>query len=803
MSRINKKLSDIYIVLSFLLNYAKSSSVITTAHYSVGGTQSIIKIEGGSYNIKKIGNNDPISLEQKSKSLSNGEIYDYFTFYAEPGSTYEIEITVNKQSVSLEYFLFFFESNHADSIIIKNYGDITITDLSYAFYYCSDLTSIDLSMLDISGVTSFLHIFYYCKKLVSVNFGSSLLQKLKDMSYMFEFCDCLRTINLSNFDTSNVSDMSGMFAGCHNLTSINLSNFNTSNVRDMNHMFGGCNKLISINLSNFDTSNVRDMNHMFDGCNKLISINLSNFDTSKVTNFEYMFYICNSLTSLDLSNFNTSKAKNMNSMFSGCNSLTYINLENFDISSVNDMSEMFYGCNSLTSIHINKFITKNLTNIDSMFYNCNHLKSLNLSNFNTSLVTSMNSMFYGCMSLVYLNINNFDTSSVTNMNYIFSNCLSLTSLNLSSFNIKEGTDTDLMFSQTSENLIYCINNNSYNKIKSQLMEKKCATRDYNCLDEWREKPEKIIAETGECINDCNSTINYIYEYNGKCYSSCPKGTTTLFNKNNDLVCQSFDVDEILKMIEKEKETETEIETQEIITEKVKETETQEIITEKAEKVKEVIDNNILLYKYCAPNDFFKKECEPPKQYDYMIKLIKNDISEGKMDSLIENVLNNNQDIIETYDNTIYQITSTFNQKNIEYKNISTMEFNSCEEALKDIYNISKNDSLIIFKYDYSITELLIPIIGYELYHPITKQVLDLNYCKKNKTKINILIPVQINEKEVYKHNPNDAYYKDRCNTDFNNKNIDITIYDKKNIYNEKNLALCAKNCEFDGYNNST
>ena len=75
--------------------------------------------------------------------------------------------------------------------------------------------------------------------------------------------------------------------------------------------------------------------------------------------------------------------------------------------------------------------------------------------------------------------------------------------------------------------------------------------------------------------------------------------------------------------------------------------------------------------------------------------------------------------------------------------------------------------------------------------------------QKNKTKINILIPVQINEKEVYKHNPNDAYYKDRCNTDFNNKNIDITIYDKKNIYNEKNLALCAKNCEFDGYNNST
>ena len=116
----------------------------------------------------------------------------------------------------------------------------------------------------------------------------------------------------------------------------------------------------------------------------------------------------------------------------------------------------------------------------------------------------------------------------------------------------------------------------------------------------------------------------------------------------------------------------------------------------------------------------------------MIKLIKNDISEGKMNSLIEEILNNKKDIIETHDNVIYQITTTFNQKYTEYNNISIMEFNLCEEVLKDIYNISKNEPLIIFKYDYSIPELLIPIVGYELYHPITKQILDLNYCKEKK-----------------------------------------------------------------------
>ena len=195
----------------------------------------------------------------------------------------------------------------------------------------------------------------------------------------------------------------------------------------------------------------------------------------------------------------------------------------------------------------------------------------------------------------------------------------------------------------------------------------------------------------------------------------------------------------------------------------------EEILQKIENEKEIDNYSNLLYKYCDPNDFFKKECVPPKQVqnsDNMITLIKNSISEGKMDSIIEEVLNNKNNLIESYDSIFYQITTTFNQKNNEYKNISRMELEECEDVLKNVYNISKNYSLIIFKYDYFIPELLIPIIGYELYHPNTKQNLDLNYCKKNKTKINILIPVQINEKEVYKHNPNDAYYKDRCNTDF-------------------------------------
>ena len=84
----------------------------------------------------------------------------------------------------------------------------------------------------------------------------------------------------------------------------------------------------------------------------------------------------------------------------------------------------------------------------------------------------------------------------------------------------------------------------------------------------------------------------------------------------------------------------------------------------------------------------------------MIEMIRNDIVNGQIDQLLENVINENKIDIYKYDNNIkYQITSSFNQKNKAYENISIIDLKDCEDQLKYIYNISLNDTLIIFKYD--------------------------------------------------------------------------------------------------------
>ena len=97
------------------------------------------------------------------------------------------------------------------------------------------------------------------------------------MSRMFLDCSQLTSVDLSGLDTSGVTDMSSMFSGCSSLTSIDLSALNMSGVTDMSSMFSGCSGLTNIDMSGLDISNVLNMSALFESCH-----NLNNIETPKV-----------------------------------------------------------------------------------------------------------------------------------------------------------------------------------------------------------------------------------------------------------------------------------------------------------------------------------------------------------------------------------------------------------------------------------------------------------------------------------------------------------------------------------------
>ena len=229
------------------------------------------------------------------------------------------------------------------------------------------------------------------------------------------------------------------------------------------------------------------------------------------------------------------------------------------------------------------------------------------------------------------------------------------------------------------------------------------------------------------------------------------------------------------------------------------------ITQNTEKIIEIQTQNNEEKESWNAKDFFlglsNKDNKEILNKDDIIKKIKEDIKHN-IDSLLLNVTQGNkEDLSIKEDNVLYQITTTENQNNNTYNNISTIKLGKCEDILRFKYNISNNLSLIIFKIDYYMEGLLIPIIGYEVYHPLNFSKLDLSYCEDSLISYNI--PVTIDENNLFKYNPNSDYYNDECNTYTTKNGTDIILNDRKEDFKENNMSLCENLCNYMGYDKDT
>ena len=203
-------------------------------------------------------------------------------------------------------------------------------------------------------------------------------------------------------------------------------------------------------------------------------------------------------------------------------------------------------------------------------------------------------------------------------------------------------------------------------------------------------------------------------------------------------------------------------------------------------------------KKCLSKDFFNKTCKlnnnTKTNIENLIYSIEKDLTTGELNSLINTLLNKNkEDLLVREDGIIYQITSSENQKNKDYSDISTINLGECEQKLKQYYGISESQSLIILKLDYNVSDIPIPIVEYKIFHPETKEPLDLNICKD--TPISLSYPILIEDNEIYKHDPTSPYYTDKCYPYTTEKNTDITLNDRKKEYNNKKYGVCENNCK--------
>ena len=267
---------------------------------------------------------------------------------------------------------------------------------------------------------------------------------LNDLSFMFFNCHNLDSIDFSSYDMNNITDMNCMFSGCSNLKFANLSTLRTNNYISMGNLFSGCLSLKSVDFpSTYRSINITELDRTFFYCSAIESINLYSLNTIKVEDMDRLFSGCNSLKTVNLSSFQTNNVKLMSLMFAFCTNLKSLNVSNFDTRNVETMSDMFFDCRSLITLDLSSFNTSKVQEMQYMFMGCVSLKSINFSSFNTINVINMSNMFHGCISLKFLDLSSFNTPNLTTIDFMFSSCEQLESIDLSSFtttNVKLGEE---------------------------------------------------------------------------------------------------------------------------------------------------------------------------------------------------------------------------------------------------------------------------------------------------------------------------------------------------------------------------
>ncbi len=339
-----------------------------------------------------------------------------------------------------------------------------------AFLFLTNLTSIEgLANLNTAVVTDMSYMFWFCSALTSLDLSSFNTENVTNMEYMFYNCSSLQTVNVSSFDISNVTDLGIMFGGCSSLTTI-FCNDDWSGSTAVNlGMFAGCTSLVGEEGTTYN-EDAKDISYArLDGgpsAPGYFSVAPKVYTAFAEATGTLTYYYDNNIASrtgltelydpvgnpdavrfrdyskkvlkavIDPSMKNANLVSMRNFFFGGIDNETFAfytlpnmasieGMENLNTASATDMNGMFTSCSALTSLDLSSFITTNVTNMNGMFMGCSSLQTLDVSSFNISNATNIEMMFAGCPKLTTIYCDDDWSNTTALSSYMFSGCSKL------------------------------------------------------------------------------------------------------------------------------------------------------------------------------------------------------------------------------------------------------------------------------------------------------------------------------------------------------------------------------------------
>ena len=540
-----------------------------------------------------------------------------------------------------------------------------------------------------------------------------------------------------------------------------------------------------------------------------------------------MFFHCESLPSINISNFKTPNLKSMAGMFDSNYVLTSIDLTNFDTSQVTNMRYMFCHDFLLAHINVSTFNTKLVTTMESMFGDCTALTSIDLSNFNTSKVSIMKLMFYNCQTLKVLNLSSFETTSLTNLETMLGACYNLEYIDFKLYHEVTNFVFGGILSGIRENIVICIDENKTVTDFKAIIETKLCYKIY-CSDNWKKHVRRYDPITQTCPEVIETTNIVSTDINNIETSNIPSTNQNEEGKSADTTnIISSDINNIetsnIPSTNQNEEGKSADTTNIISTYNELESKDYSTYVPTSDIMSSLVNENII--KTSNKNSIISS--------GLLSNLINDDSTEEISNIYLFNITGENNEVIyqniiknilqifitsraEEYlldglNNYIYQISTTKNEKEILAGNknstnpLSQIDLGECEYLLKNFYNIDRNKSLIIVKYEKITNNSLEREIQYEVYNPTNKKKLNLSIC--DNTTIDIYTPVLLSEELLNLYNMlkekgydlfdiNSDFYKDICTPFTSPEGTDVLLSDRIKYYFNNSETLCQSNCRY-------